>query len=167
MSASEREGLLSGGAYSVNTGPKDRVYDARGALTTCGMPRNLFNVLVMATGYLLVFCAFQTTQMLASKLLGGAPPPPPRPPPPPPSQTPRAGNMARAMARPLTPYAWRLRRSRQLQPHARVCLLHCGSSAHWHWAPAHTYMPCSCRESPGRGRPVRYFCAALITRRRP
>ena len=84
MSASEKEGLLSGGAYSVNTGPKDRVYDARGALTTCGMPRNLFNVLVMATGYLLVFCAFQTTQMLASKLLGGAPPPPPRPPPPPP-----------------------------------------------------------------------------------
>lgn len=38
--------------------------------TTCGMKRNLANILTMAVGYLLVFSAFQTTQMLASKLLG-------------------------------------------------------------------------------------------------
>jgi hypothetical protein len=38
--------------------------------TTCGLPRNLANVLTMAVAYLCLFTAFQTTQILAAALLG-------------------------------------------------------------------------------------------------
>lgn len=37
---------------------------------TCGLPRNLANVLTMAIAYLCLFTAFQTTQILAAALLG-------------------------------------------------------------------------------------------------
>ena len=37
---------------------------------TCGLPRNLGNVLTMAVAYLCLFTAFQTTQILAAALLG-------------------------------------------------------------------------------------------------
>eukprot|EP01052_Picozoa_sp_SAG31_P002526 SAG31_NODE_90_length_26410_cov_175.663981_3_plen_385_part_00 len=39
-------------------------------LTTCGVDRNLANVVTMAIGFLFLFTAFQTTQILASALLG-------------------------------------------------------------------------------------------------
>ena len=35
--------------------------------TTCGFPRNLMNILTMACGYLCLFTAFQTTQILSSR----------------------------------------------------------------------------------------------------
>lgn len=41
-----------------------------GRLTTFGIDRNFANVLTMSFSYLLVFSAFQTTQMLAASLLG-------------------------------------------------------------------------------------------------
>ena len=37
--------------------------------TTCGFPRNLMNILTMACGYLCLFTAFQTTQILAAPSL--------------------------------------------------------------------------------------------------
>ena len=37
---------------------------------TCGLPRNLANVLTMSVAYLCLFSAFQTTQTLAAALLG-------------------------------------------------------------------------------------------------
>ena len=37
---------------------------------TCGLPRNLANVLTMSIAYLCLFTAFQTTQILAAALLG-------------------------------------------------------------------------------------------------
>ena len=40
------------------------------ALTTCGFDRNKANVITMGLAFLLVFTAFQTTQIFAVKLLG-------------------------------------------------------------------------------------------------
>eukprot|EP01043_Picozoa_sp_COSAG02_P001613 COSAG02_NODE_34_length_49821_cov_105.420438_44_plen_482_part_00 len=52
-----------GGGGSVQQQPAE-------PLTTCGVARNLANVLNMGLGFLLTFTAFQTVQGLAAKLLG-------------------------------------------------------------------------------------------------
>jgi hypothetical protein len=70
-SASERKGLLDVSPNASIQGPTSAaVFSEVGPLVTCGVPRNLANVLTMAFGYLCLFTAFQTTQILAGALLG-------------------------------------------------------------------------------------------------
>eukprot|EP01050_Picozoa_sp_SAG11_P010688 SAG11_NODE_1085_length_5939_cov_9.908390_9_plen_371_part_00 len=67
--AAEKQMLLDvAGTGSINASTNAGRRSA--APTTCGLPRNLANVLTMAVGYLFLFTAFQTTQILASALLG-------------------------------------------------------------------------------------------------
>ena len=59
-------GALPGSRRSARSLTQPRRAAAVGA-TTCGFPRNLMNILTMACGYLCLFTAFQTTQILSSR----------------------------------------------------------------------------------------------------